>query len=48
MSKDPDQRSAAETARLRDEGLRRMLKASPRPQAAAPVKPASDSAKTKD
>lgn len=29
-SPDPDQRSASETARLRDEGLKRMLKTPPR------------------
>lgn len=30
MTKDPDHRSASETARLRDEGLKRMLKTPPR------------------
>ena len=30
MTKDPDRKSAAETARLRDEGLKRMLKTPPR------------------
>lgn len=30
-SPDPDQRSASETARLRDEGLKRMLKTPPKP-----------------
>jgi len=38
MKKDPDSRSAAETAKLRDEGLKRMLKTPPRPHKDEPPK----------
>jgi hypothetical protein len=41
MKKDPDQHSASETARLRDEGLRRMLKTAPQPHKDHPKKPES-------
>jgi hypothetical protein len=44
---DPDQRSAKDTAQLRDEGLKRMLKTAPQPHKDHPKKDESSLKKTK-
>jgi hypothetical protein len=46
-SLDLDQRSASETARLRDEGLKRMLKTPPKPHKDHPKKSESSPMKPK-
>ena len=47
MNKDPDHRSASETARLRDEGLKRMLKTPPKHHKDHPKKSESSPTKPK-